>query len=51
MDVLDIKATNLSTATIDLARAGLDCRAQVNVTTDGPIKVTLAGCNRVITAS
>jgi pimeloyl-ACP methyl ester carboxylesterase len=49
-DVLDIKATNLATATIDLHRAGLDCRARVNVTSDGPIKVILAGCHRAITA-
>jgi dienelactone hydrolase len=49
-DVLDVKATNLATATIDPARAGLDCHAQVNVTTDGPVKLTLAGCGRTITA-
>ena len=49
-DELDIKATNLATATIDLARAGLDCHARVNVTTDGPLRITLAGCNRTISA-
>jgi predicted esterase len=49
-DVLDIKATNLATATINLARAGLNCSAQVNVTTDGPLKLTLAGCRRTIAA-
>jgi hypothetical protein len=48
-DVLDLKATNLATATIDPARAGLDCRARVNVTSDGPLKLTLAGCGRTIT--
>jgi pimeloyl-ACP methyl ester carboxylesterase len=50
VDVLDVKATNLATATIDPARAGLDCRARVNVTTDGPLKLTLAGCGRTIAA-
>ena len=50
-DLLDIKATNLASATIDLARAHLDCHARVNVTTDGPMKMTLAGCGRTITAS
>jgi pimeloyl-ACP methyl ester carboxylesterase len=49
-DVLDIRATNLATATIDPARAGLDCRARVSVKTDGPIRIILAGCDRVITA-
>jgi hypothetical protein len=49
-DVLDVQATNLATATIDLARAGLNCHAQVNVATDGPTKLTLAGCNRTIAA-
>jgi hypothetical protein len=49
-DVLEIKATNLATATVDPVRAGLDCHAQVNVTTDGPLELTLAGCGRTITA-
>jgi pimeloyl-ACP methyl ester carboxylesterase len=49
-DVLDVKAVNLATATIDPARAGLNCKAQVNVTTDGPLKLTLAGCGRTISA-
>jgi hypothetical protein len=47
-DSLDIDANNIATASIDLQRAGLDCGAAVNVTTDGPITVTLTGCNRVI---
>ena len=50
-DVLDVRATNLATATIDPGRAGLSCHARVHVTTDGPIKITLAGCGRVIKAS
>jgi hypothetical protein len=37
-------------ATIDPARAGLDCRAQVKIKTDGPIRIRLAGCQRVISA-
>ena len=49
-DALDITATNLATATIDLARAGLNCSTAVNVKTDGPVKLTLAGCHRTITA-
>ena len=49
-DVLDIKATSLATATIDPARAGLDCHAKVNLKTDGPTSITLAGCHRTITA-
>jgi hypothetical protein len=49
-DTLDIRATNLATATIAPGRAGLSCQAHVRVITDGPIRITLAGCGRVITA-
>ena len=50
LDVLDINATNIATATVDPARAKVDCHALVNITTDGPIAVTLAGCGRTIHA-
>jgi hypothetical protein len=43
-DALDIKATNVSRVTIDAKRAKVDCRAHLNVTSDGPLSVTLAGC-------
>ena len=43
-DVLDVRATNLSAVTIDPRRARVDCNAKVNVTSDGPLVVTLAGC-------
>ena len=49
-DSLDIRATNLARVTIDPARAGLDCRARLNVKSDGPIRITLAGCRRTISA-
>jgi pimeloyl-ACP methyl ester carboxylesterase len=49
-DLLEIKATNLSRATIDPASAGLNCQARVDVISDGPITITLAGCHRTITA-
>ncbi|MGH2882243.1 MAG: glucodextranase DOMON-like domain-containing protein, partial [Solirubrobacteraceae bacterium] len=39
-DTLDISATNIATATIDVSRARVDCNAKVNVTTDGPVTVT-----------
>jgi hypothetical protein len=43
-DTLDIEAKNISTVTIDPARARVDCSAHLNVTSDGPITVKLAGC-------
>jgi dienelactone hydrolase len=43
-DRVDIDATNVKTVTIDPARARVDCNAQVNVATDGPLAVTLTGC-------
>jgi predicted esterase len=49
-DMLDVNATNIATATIDVSRAQVDCGAKVNITTDGPITVTLAGCDRTIQA-
>jgi len=49
-DTLDIHATNVATATIDPSRANVDCNARLNVTSDGPITVTLAGCNRTVQA-
>jgi predicted esterase len=49
-DTVDVTATNVATATIDVSRAHVDCNAKVNITTDGPITVTLAGCNRLIQA-
>jgi predicted esterase len=47
-DTLEINATNIATATIDPARARVDCSAKLNVTSDGPISITLAGCNRTV---
>lgn len=41
---LDVVASNISAVTIDPARARVDCNATVNVESDGPITVTLAGC-------
>jgi pimeloyl-ACP methyl ester carboxylesterase len=43
-DALDITATNVSAVTIDAKRAKVDCSAKLNVTTDGPLTVTLADC-------
>jgi hypothetical protein len=43
-DALDITARNASKVTIDVARARVDCAAQLHVTTDGPLKVKLADC-------
>jgi hypothetical protein len=48
-DVLELDATNLASVTIDPTRAHLDCNARVEVKTDGPVRVMLAGCGRTIT--
>ncbi|MFL5909111.1 MAG: hypothetical protein ACJ768_00855 [Gaiellaceae bacterium] len=45
-DRLDVNATNLATAAIDVARAHVDCNVDLHVTTDGPVKITLLGCRR-----
>ncbi len=49
-DALDITATNIATAAIDVSRAHVDCNAKLNITTDGPISVSLTGCNRTVQA-
>jgi hypothetical protein len=47
--VLELDATNLASLTVDPTRAHLDCNARVEVKTDGPVRVMLAGCGRTIT--
>jgi hypothetical protein len=49
-DSIAVTATNIATASIDVARAGVDCNVKLNITTDGPLAVTLPGCNRVVHA-
>jgi hypothetical protein len=43
-DVLDIVATNVSTVTISLQGARVDCNVRLNVKTDGPLTDILEGC-------
>jgi hypothetical protein len=43
-DVLDIRASNVSSVKIDAARAHVDCHAHLNITSDGPLHVALADC-------
>lgn len=44
---IDLTATNIVAATVDLARAGVGCDARVAVTSDGPLRLTMAGCDLV----
>jgi hypothetical protein len=43
-DTLDVNAQNVSAVSIDAARARVDCSASLDVTTDGPLAVTLTDC-------
>jgi C-terminal binding-module, SLH-like, of glucodextranase len=45
-DVLTLSAHNISSVTVHPGRAKLTCDAALHVTTDGPVTVTLAGCDR-----
>jgi hypothetical protein len=45
---LDVTVKNIASVTIDPRRARVGCDAKVNITSDGPVDVTLAGCNRTI---
>src|SRR3954453_17799130 len=46
LDVLEIDANNVSAVTVNPARARVDCDVQLDVKSDGPLAVTLAGCGR-----
>ena len=41
---LDINATNIAHVSIDAKRAKVSCSAALNVSTDGPMEVTLTDC-------
>ncbi len=45
-NVLVIRSANVGALTVDPARAGVDCSAELKVATDGPLTVSLAGCDR-----
>lgn len=41
---LRITASNIATVTVDPARAGLSCGAEIDIESDGPLEVILLGC-------
>jgi dienelactone hydrolase len=45
-----IDAEGIAAVTIHPHRARVDCRVDLDVTTDGPIRIRLAGCGRVVEA-
>jgi hypothetical protein len=45
---LRLAVTNLRTITVDVARARLGCGAKLDVKTDGPLEVVLAGCGKTL---
>ena len=47
--VLHLNAQNLAQVVVHPARARLNCNAHLDVTTDGPLTLTLAGCGRTLT--
>jgi predicted esterase len=48
-DTIDIRATNIGRASIDVRRAHVDCGVGLHaVNVDGPLTVTLPGCHRVV---
>jgi hypothetical protein len=49
LDVLVINAENVSSVTVDPARARVDCDVQLDVKSDGPLTVNLRGCGRKTT--
>ncbi len=49
-NAIDVRATNIGRASIDVGRAAVDCGVTVNVVSDGPIDIALAGCDRTVHA-
>jgi hypothetical protein len=49
-DSITVTATNIAAATVDVARANVDCHVRLIVHSDGPIKLRLLGCGRVVRA-
>jgi hypothetical protein len=47
-DRIDVKATNVASAAINVGRAKVSCSVQLNITSDGPIDIALPGCNRTV---
>jgi pimeloyl-ACP methyl ester carboxylesterase len=47
-NLLVITATNLATLVIDIKRAHVTCGVRLSVKTDGPLAITLSGCNRTL---
>jgi hypothetical protein len=47
-DRLTVRVHNLSRVVVDPARARISCRAAVDVVSDGPVTVELAGCRRTV---
>jgi hypothetical protein len=47
-DRIDLEATNVSELTISPTRARVDCDVDLRVTSDGPLTIHLAGCNRTV---
>jgi C-terminal binding-module, SLH-like, of glucodextranase len=50
-DTIDLKLTNIATASISVHRAHVDCKVKLNVTSDGPATVRLPGCGRTVKAA
>ncbi len=49
-DAIDLNATNVAAASINVKRAHVDCGVALHVVTDGPISISLPGCKRTVTA-
>ena len=46
---VEITATGIESAVLNVERARVDCDVEVAIESDGPLAVTLAGCDRTVT--
>jgi hypothetical protein len=45
---MSVDATNVASAAIDVRRAHVDCKVNLAITSDGPIKIALPRCGRTV---
>ena len=46
---IEVTATGIASAVLNVKRARVDCDVEIEIETDGPISIELAGCDRTVT--
>jgi hypothetical protein len=46
---IDVTATGIASAVLNVKRARVDCDVEIGIESDGPISIELPGCDRTVT--